>query len=53
MKFKESGSKIMEVLDRTARLSAPRGSDLPADEAFARWDVCLTVCVLGRCVLAV
>lgn len=40
-KFKESGSKIMEVLDRTARLSVPRGSDLPADETFARWDPCL------------
>ncbi|KAK3855356.1 hypothetical protein Pcinc_038240 [Petrolisthes cinctipes] len=35
-KFKESGSKILEVLDRTSRLSAPRGSGLPADEAFAR-----------------
>ncbi|XP_037802974.1 spermatogenesis-associated protein 20-like [Penaeus monodon] len=35
-KFKESGKKIMEVLDRTSRLSLSAQSDLPGEEAIAR-----------------
>ncbi|XP_068243104.1 spermatogenesis-associated protein 20 isoform X3 [Palaemon carinicauda] len=35
-KFKESGKFIMEVLDRTARLSAPDTSDIPGEEAIAK-----------------
>ncbi|XP_042889335.1 spermatogenesis-associated protein 20-like isoform X3 [Penaeus japonicus] len=35
-KFKESGKKIMEVLDRTSRLSLSAHSDLPGEEAIAR-----------------
>ncbi|KAG0724241.1 Spermatogenesis-associated protein 20 [Chionoecetes opilio] len=35
-KFKESGGKIMEVLDRTSRLPAPGTEDMPGEEPIAR-----------------
>ncbi|XP_042214315.1 spermatogenesis-associated protein 20-like isoform X1 [Homarus americanus] len=35
-KFKESGVKIMEVLDRTSRLPAPGTSSMPGEEAVAK-----------------
>nr|XP_053626550.1 spermatogenesis-associated protein 20-like isoform X1 [Cherax quadricarinatus]XP_053626551.1 spermatogenesis-associated protein 20-like isoform X1 [Cherax quadricarinatus] len=35
-KFKESGVKIMEVLDRTSRLPAPGAATMPGKEAVAK-----------------
>ncbi|XP_063846156.1 spermatogenesis-associated protein 20-like isoform X2 [Scylla paramamosain] len=35
-KFKESGGKIMEVLDRTSRLPAPGTEDMPGEEPISR-----------------